>query len=360
MALLCGLEKSSWRCPQLHKQDNKRMKTRQIFIATLCKLLLPLALLASQAGHGATYKIATDIQANGTAGKLLAEFAQRVEARTQGRVKFKLFQGGVLGDQLQYFQHVQRGVIDIGLINSASLESVIPTFGVMNMPYLFRSADEYKQVMSQPRFRQALFESSRKHRFAFIGFISSDFRSIYSVKKLHGIADLSGQRLRTISSPTYVEMLRRFGATPAIISFGELYSAMQQGVVDGAEGGIAGLYEAKFCELAKQVLLTEHTRLTDFVISSMAFEQKVGPADYQIVSEEFAAISDKSIAYAEQNEARAKEILVRDFAVQFTAVDKAPLIAAVAPLYQQALDDIDKRRLLEAIFSIEQRQLPTP
>lgn len=334
------------------------MKTSNRFISILLKFLLPLVLLVSQVGQAATYKIATDIQANGTAGKLLAEFAQKVEARTQGRVKFKLFQGGVLGDQLQYFQHVQRGVIDIGLINSASIESVIPALGVMNMPYLFRSTEEYKKVMAQPQFRQALFESSRKHRFAFIGFISSDFRSIYSVKKLETVADLNGQRLRTISSPTYVDMLSRFGATPAIISFGELYSAMQQGVVDGAEGGIAGLYEAKFCELAKQVLVTEHTRLTDFVISSLAFQQKVGIEDYQIITDEFSAISEKSIAYAEQNEAKAKKILTQDYGVEFFTVDKAPLIAAVAPLYQQAFSDTDKRHLLEAIFAIEQRDLP--
>lgn len=305
----------------------------------------------------ATFKIATDIQADGTAGRLLSEFASKVEARTDGRVRFKLFHGGVLGDQLQYFQHIQRGVVDIGLINSASLESVIPALGVMNMPYLFRDADEYRKVMADDHFRQTLFESALKHRFTFLGFISSDFRSIYSVKKLDSISDLKSQRLRTIASPTYVEMLDRFGAVPTVISFGELYSAMQQGVVDGAEGGVAGLLEAKFCEVAKQVLLTEHTRLTDFVVASTELKNRMTIEDYQIMIEEFDAISQRSIDYAEDSEAKAKQKLVENFNVKFSTVNKEELILRVEPMYRAAMQDNEKRRLLNAVFLIEKREL---
>lgn len=307
--------------------------------------------------HARTYKIATDVQADGTAGRLLTEFAAQVALRTEGRVKFKIFHGGVLGDQLQYFQHVQRGVVDIGLINSASLESVIPAFGVMNMPYLFRSADEYRAVMENQEFRRALFELSQKHRFLFLGFLSSDFRSIYSTKPIQTYADLKALRLRTISSQTYIDMLDRFGAVPTILPFGELYSAMQQGVVDGAEGGIAGLYEAKFSEIAKYVIKTEHTRLTDFVISSSSFQQKLLPDDLLVVHQEFEKISAKSIAYAEEKEAIAKSKAISESGVQFFDIDKAPLIEAVTPMYDRALQDKEQSILLKSILRIEQRNL---
>ncbi|MDU0353296.1 TRAP transporter substrate-binding protein [Paraglaciecola aquimarina] len=199
-----------------------------------------IALATCQLGVAAqttkTFKIATSVQANGTAGKLLQQFADSVEKRSQGAIKFKIFHGGILGNQLQYFQHIQRGVIDIGLINSASLESVIPSMGVMNMPYLFRSVDEYREVMNNQNFRQTLFQSAKKHHFGFLGYISSDFRSIYSTQPIKTLNDLAGLRLRTISSPTYMEMISKFGAVPTALSFGELYAGMQQGVVDGAEG----------------------------------------------------------------------------------------------------------------------------
>ncbi len=328
------------------------MKTARLLFSYLVYLLI---VPSWQVAHAETYKIATDIQADGTAGRLLVEFTSQVEQRTQGRVKFKLFHGGVLGDQLQYFQHLQRGVVDIGLINSASLEAVIPAFGVMNMPYLFRTAEEYRQVMDNDEFRRALFESSRKHRFIFLGYLSSDFRSIYSTRPIQSISDLHALRLRTISSKTYIAMLERFGAVPVVLPFGELYSAMQQGVVDGAEGGIAGLYEAKFSDVAKHVVLTEHTRLTDFVVASTRFQQRLLPSDLAIVNEEFARISAKSIAFAEEKEQLLKQKAMAEAGVQFFAVDKGPLVRAVAPLYQKALKDAEKAPLLKTIFTIEKR-----
>lgn len=305
---------------------------------------------------GKTFKIATSVQANGTAGKLLQQFAENVEKRSQGALKFKIFHGGILGDQLQYFQHIQRGVIDIGLINSASLESVIPSLGVMNMPYLFRSVDEYREVMNNQSFRQTLFQSAKKHNFGFLGYISSDFRSIYSTRPMKSIDDLASLRLRTISSPTYMEMLSRFGAVPTALSFGELYAGMQQGVVDGAEGGIAGIHQAKFSDVAKHVLLTEHTRLTDFVISSLKFEQSLSESERRIINEEFTVISNKSITFAEDGEAFAIKKLIDEEGVTFYPVDKDVLINAVKPMYLEHMQDSDKAPLLKAIFKIEGRE----
>jgi tripartite ATP-independent transporter DctP family solute receptor len=335
------------------------LKSNNMSLFTLlakCGVLLVTVFIALGA-QAATYKIATDIQANGTAGRLLTEFAVSVETRTNGRVKFKIFHGGVLGDQLQYFQHIQRGVVDLGLINSASLEAIIPAFGVMNMPYIFRSAEEYRQVMADAEVKRALFESASQHRFVLLGFMSSDFRSIYSTKPIRTYEDLSKLRLRTIASQTYIEMLDRFGAVPTILPFSELYSAMQQGVVDGAEGGMAGLYEAKFSEIAKYVVLTEHTRLTDFVVASEKFYRALSAADLKIVNEEFDKVSVKSIDYAEEKEKISIKKAMDESGVQFSRIDKAPLIQAVVPMYTKALQDDTKAPLLNVIFSLQERDL---
>jgi len=94
---------------------SKADRTLPTLIALLISItLLPLKLNASEIPVK-TYKIVTDIQADGTAGKLISEFAKNVQKRTNDKVRFKIFHAGVLGDQLQYFQHIQRGVIDIGL-----------------------------------------------------------------------------------------------------------------------------------------------------------------------------------------------------------------------------------------------------
>ena len=312
--------------------------------------------ISATAQTSKTFKIATSVQANGTAGKLLKEFADSVEQRSQGTLKFKIYHGGILGDQLQYFQHIQRGVIDLGLINSASLETVIPSLGVMNMPYLFRSVDEYREVMNNQSFRQTLFQSAKKYHFGFLGYISSDFRSIYSTKPIKSMQDLTALRLRTISSPTYMETLSKFGAVPTAMSFGELYAGMQQGVVDGAEGGIAGVHQAKFSDIAKHVLLTEHTRLTDFVISSLKFEQSLSVSERKIINEEFANISNKSITFAEEGEKLAIKKLIDEEGVSFYPVDKAAFINVVKPMYVEQMQDNEKALLLKTIFKIEGRE----
>jgi tripartite ATP-independent transporter DctP family solute receptor len=327
------------------------------FIALLLyAVLFPFKLNASELQFK-TYKIVTDIQADGTAGKLIAEFANNVQKRTNNKVRFKIFHAGVLGDQLQYFQHIQRGVIDIGLINSASIESIIPYLGIMNMPYLFRSAEEYRKVMNSTEIRDILFESSKKHRFTFLGYISSDFRSIYTSQPVKNRAELAALRLRTISSQTYMTMLHQFGAVPTALPFGELYSAMQQGVVDGAEGGIAGIYEAGFSDVTKFVLHTEHTRLTDFVVASTKFTDSLSETEQQIVNEEFLLISDKSIDFAQENERITKQKLINEKGVKFYSIDKKDFIKSVKPLYESALNDPDKAKLLKAILQLEQRTL---
>jgi TRAP-type C4-dicarboxylate transport system substrate-binding protein len=212
--------------------------------------------------------------------------------------------------------------------------------------------------MTDPIVKQALFESASRHNFVPLGFLSSDFRSIYTTIPVENFEDMQKLRLRlrTMPSQTYIEMLGRFGAVATLLPFGELYSAMQQGVVDGAEGGLAGIYQAKFGEVAKYALVTEHTRLTDFVVTSMKFQNSLSPHDLAIVNEEFEKVSLKSVAYAEQNEATSMKKAEDEMGVIFVRVDKTPFIQAVVPMYRAAREDEAKRLLLEAIFESQGRE----
>ncbi|PLW77276.1 TRAP transporter substrate-binding protein DctP [Cohaesibacter celericrescens] len=320
--------------------------------------ILSLACVLAVMSTGAmakTYKIATNVQEKSTAGEMISEFAKSVAEKTDGRVKFKVFSNGVLGDQLDYFQQIQKGVVDVGLVNSAALENVIPAYGVVNLPYVFRSSEEYGKVMADAGVRAALFDAAAKHNFAPLGFLSSGFRSLYVTTPINSVADIKGKKLRTMSSETYIDMLSRFGAVPTPLSFGELYSAMQQGVVDGAEGGLAGLWSAKFGEVAKYALKTEQTRLTDFVVTSLEFQKSVSAEDLETINEIFAEISKRSIEWADASEARDLKLAVDKMGVTVVEIDKGPLMESVVPMYKDAMKDADKAALLGAIFKIEGR-----
>lgn len=311
--------------------------------------------LTSTATLAETYRLATNVSEVSTAGQLLSEFADAVAERTEGRVEFRMFNDGVLGEQAQYFQQIQRGVIDAGLVNSGTLENVAPAVGVMNLPYVFRTSEEYAQVMTAPEVQAALFDATAEHKVVPLGFISSGFRSIYTTSPVESFADIQGMKLRAIASPTYMEMLTLFGAVPTPLPFGELYAGLQQGIVDGAEGGLAGLYVAQFGEVAKYALLTNQTRLTDFVVTSTRFNNSLDPADLAIVREEFEVISLKSIEFSDASEAADLQKAVDEMGVQVVDVDTAPFIEAVQPMYEAARADDAKKALIETIFSIENR-----
>lgn len=305
--------------------------------------------------HAATYRMATMVTEDSTAGKLLAEFAEAVTARTEGRVKFKMFHNGVLGEQAQYLQQIQTGVIDAGLVNSGTLETVVPAFGVMNLPYAFRTSEEYAKVMTDPNVLKTLETSAEAQKINVLGFLSSGFRSIYTTKPVSDFAGLKGLKLRSIASPTYTEMVTLFGAVPTPLPFGELYSGLQTGVVDGAEGGLAGLWVAKFGEVAKYALVTNHTRLTDFIVTSAEFTDKVGAQDMALLQEEFQKVSLKSIEFADKSEADQLAQAVEKLGVTVAKTDLAPFMAAVAPMYEKARADAAKQPMIEAIFAITGR-----
>ncbi|QPM90449.1 TRAP transporter substrate-binding protein DctP [Pseudooceanicola algae] len=312
-------------------------------------------LIGATGASAATYRFATNVSDDSTAGQLIQEFADSVAEKTEGRVTFKLFNNGVLGDQPQYFQQIQKGVIDAGLLNSGTLENVLPTVGVLNLPYIVRDTAEYEMVMTSPEVQEELFKDAAEKNFAPLGFIASGFRSIYTTEPAESMADLKGRKLRSIASPTYTEMLRLFGAVPTPLSFGELYAGLQQGVVDGAEGGLGGLYVAKFGEVAKYALKTNQTRLSDFVVTSTKFREKVGAEDLEIVEAAFEEVSLKSIAFADNVEAEQLQKAVDEMGVTVVDVDIAPFIAAVEPMYTEAQSDPDKKSLIETIFAIEDR-----
>ncbi|MEM5477421.1 TRAP transporter substrate-binding protein DctP [Pacificibacter sp. AS14] len=311
--------------------------------------------LTSTAAMADIYRLATNVSETSTAGQLLTEFADAVAERTEGRVEFRMFNDGVLGEQAQYFQQIQRGVIDAGLVNSGTLENVAPAVGVMNLPYVFRTSEEYAQVMTAADVQKALFDATAEHNVVPLGFISSGFRSIYTTSPVESFEDIQGMKLRAIASPTYMEMLSLFGAVPTPLPFGELYAGLQQGIVDGAEGGLAGLYVAQFGEVAKYALLTNQTRLTDFVVTSNRFNDSVDPADLAIVREAFEVISLKSIEFSDASEAADLQKAVDEMGVQVIDVDTAPFIDAVHPMYEAARADDAKQALIEAIFAIEHR-----
>ncbi len=327
----------------------KSMATKAILAATV-------SLLAAGAS-AETYRIATNVPENVGVGILLQEFSAAVAERTDGRVEFDIFASGVLGGQSEYFQQLQSGVIDMGLVNSATLENILPAASVINLPYIFRDQEEFGEVMSDPEVQEVLFAGAEEQNFLPLGFVSNGSRSLYTTEPVESLEDLRGMKIRTMSSNSYVEMLSLFGAAPTPMPFGDVFAALQQGVIDGAEGGLGGLYDLNFGQAAKFATKTEQTRLTDFVVTSIDFRDALSDEDYAIVQEEFGKISQKSLEVIDAEFAEALDQAVETYDVTVFEVDKAPFIEAVQPMYDKAAANEATRPVIELIFEKTGRAL---
>lgn len=315
-------------------------------------------LMASTAASARTYKLATVIpKAGNPESELMKEMAKRVKKRTHNKVKIKIFWSSTLGSQNQYMQQVKSGVIDLGFLNSAALENIDSSYGVLNLPYMFRSLKEYGRVMNSSYVQKNMFALMKPHGFQVLGYFSNGFRGLYTVSKpIHSFEDVKGLKLRTMSSETYIKMLKLMGAVPTPMSYGDVYSGLQQGMIDGAEGGLGGLWELKWGETVKYATSTDQTRLTDFIVVSNKAIKKMGRRNFNILKEEMQRVSKKSLNIVDRNNNKNIQLAVKHLGLHYTKhVDKTPFINAMKPLYQEALADQKKNPVIKAIFKIEHR-----
>ncbi|MFM2664023.1 TRAP transporter substrate-binding protein DctP [Vibrio mediterranei] len=318
-------------------------------------LLASICLAFTTSANAKVYKFATNIPSDGAPGILLQEFSDAVKDKTDGRVNFRIFWNGTLGSQSDYLQKVQSGVISAGITNTATLENIAPEMGVLNLPYIFRSLDEYSETMYDDNVKALIDKALSEKGMNPLGFLSNGFRGIMTSKEIKTIDDLKGMKIRTMGSENYIRMLESFGAVPSPMAFSEVYPALQQGVIDGAEGGVAALWEIKYGEVTKYGTHTNHTRLSDYVIISDKFKSKVSPEDLEIVYNEFDQVSKKSLSFVDNTQAESEKIGIEKLGVTINEVDIEPFVEAVQPMYQDALKDSKKQELLNVIFTLQGR-----
>ena len=244
----------------------------------------------------------------------------------------------------------------MGIINSAILENISPEMGVLNLPYVFLSTDYYAKSLQDPFIYGTLKDSIAKNGFMLTGYLNNAVRGIYSNKELKTLEDLKGLKIRTNPSDTYIKMFACWNAVATPTDFSEVFSALQQGLIDGAEGGVQALYDLNFAEAAKYGLLTEHSRLTDFIVNSNKFAQKTGK-DYEIVLDEMYKVGQYSMEFIDKVAAESIELAKEKKGAVIHTVDKTKFIDAVKPIYDDVAKDPAKKPLLEAIFKIQGRTL---
>ena len=187
---------------------------------------------------------------------------------SDGKMKLEIYPNQQLGSERECLELLQIGSLDLTKVSAAVLENFAPKVKVFGLPYLFENKEHYFKVLDGPIGKELL-EEGEKYLFKGLGYYDSGSRSFYSrEKKIEKPSDLNGLKIRVQESNTAFEMIRSLGGSPTPISWGELYTSLQQGVVDAAENNTPSFYLSKHYEVCKYYIVDEHNMIPDVILSS--------------------------------------------------------------------------------------------
>lgn len=246
-------------------------------------------------------------------------FAAEIEKRLPGRFVFKLYPGGQLGKEEALIDNARLGSIE--MINVASgVLNLDKKLGVFDLPWLFTDRAHVKRAMVGPLGKQVTDRLESKTGVIVIGIYENGFRHVMnSARAIKEPADLKGLKVRVAGGKFREDVFAKLGATPAKVSWAETFTAMQTGVVDGAESGIYGFYESKLYEVQKYLSLTSHVYTPSFLIASKTFFSSLTPDEQKAFREAGAAIT--AATYDKAAELEDKYLADMKSKVKVNAVD---------------------------------------
>ncbi|MDQ0338265.1 tripartite ATP-independent transporter DctP family solute receptor [Caldalkalibacillus uzonensis] len=282
----------------------------------------------------------------------LVKFTELVEERTNGEIKFDIFANGVLGDEREVLEQVQAGGVAITKVSAASLENFASQYAVFSLPYVFMDRDHFYRSMESEAVRE-LYQATKEQGFIGLTYYDSGARSFYTVDTpiMHP-DDLKGLKIRVMDSPTQIELVEILGGAPTPMPYGEIYTDLQQGVVDGAESNVTVLTTGGHGEVAKAFSFNEHTRIPDIVVISSDVWDELSTEQQEILLQAAAESTEyhKEI-WNEALEVAQKE--AEEMGVEFYYPDPKPFREAVQPMLEKYRQDPQINTLMEAIEALQ-------
>jgi len=264
------------------------------------------------------------------------EFAKLVEQKSKGETVIKVFGGGQLGAERDYLEGLQLGTIDLAISGPGVMTNFDPLIGIFDLPFLYKNYVHANNVMDGPVGARVFESYANNARIKILASAGQGFRYVLTKKAvIKSIEDIKGVKIRTPEAPTFVRTFQLIGANPTPVSWTEVYSALEAGVVDGMEGTPEIILTHRFHELAKNCARTRHIMATLQLIISMKTWNSLSPEHQKIVAEAANEIwRNNQRNTAEQGNINAEKKLM-DLGVKFTDPDSEPFRKAVHPFWAE-------------------------
>lgn len=268
----------------------------------------------------------------------LLAFKEHIEDNLGDKYEVQIFPNELLGSSQKAIELVQTGAIDYVVSSTSNLETFDNIYQIFSLPYLFRGMDGFNAVMNDDDFMNSIYESTDESGFRAVAWYAAGVRNIYTTKPVHTPDDLKGMKIRVQSSPTNVRMMDLMGAAAVPMSYGEVYTAIQQGVIDGAENSEMALTTMKHGEVAKYYTYNQHQIVPDLLVANLKFLEGLSPEERKIFDEAAKISTQTEVqAWDEQIEDVKKQAV--EMGVEFIDTDMEPFRHKVLPLHEEVLKD---------------------
>jgi tripartite ATP-independent transporter DctP family solute receptor len=260
-------------------------------------------------------------------------FGKEVGLLTKGAVKIEVYHNTQLGDAVANVQSIRNGTIGFTTVSASNLNQVLPAMDMYSLPFLFKNADHFWWFLAQPE-AAALAKPLEDKGIKVLGYIDSGARNFFAQKAIRSPDDMKGTKIRVMASPVMVNTMKALGATGVPVAWAELYTALQTGVVDGAENNHPSVVAKKFYEVSKYYTLDEHMRIPDVMIMSMKLYNQLNDDQKKAVMEAGARAQAYMRGAWHVSEVKDLQELKSKF-TEIVTPDKAPFIKAVSGLVSE-------------------------
>lgn len=210
------------------------------------------------------------------------EFARLVKERSNGRIVVEVFHSKQLGEEKAVVEQVQLGAIDFTRVSVSVTSAFVRELDALQLPYLYRDFDHQWKVLNGP-IGQEILKKHEASNFIGVGWFEAGSRNFYTKKPVKTVADLKGMKIRVQQAPLMVGLVEGLGAVATPLAYGEVYSALQTGVIDGAENNWPSYLTTSHYEVAKYFITDEHTRVPEIMLASKKVFDKLTKEDQAII-----------------------------------------------------------------------------
>jgi tripartite ATP-independent transporter DctP family solute receptor len=302
--------------------------------ASLCALaILAATALPLPAEAQTTMKINISVAQNSHYGVAIDTFAREVEARTNGRYKIQTFYAGALGAERESVEGVQLGTLDLTLTSTGPLPNFVPEVAILDIPFLFRDYAHARAVLDGPIGQEMLQKFPPKGMVA-LAWGENGFRHMTNSKRPVNVPDdLKGLKMRTMENPIHIQAYKQFGILPTPMAFTEVFTALQQGTVDGQENPLSVITAAKLDQVQKNLTLTGHVYSPAVILMNKGQWDKLSAADKQAFLDAAREAVKANRARIDDDERKAVADLRSKGMAIVENVDKAKFQATLEPVY---------------------------